>query len=131
MGTQAGNEREESIGFSELLKTVRVLDSNGKQTKLGKCIDFELDELMTAINEYNKGGKITIELGIGVEEKNELSLQAIVKTTKPKGRIPQNPFFRDQRGKLYFDDPNQLKLINSKQVYEIRETHAKGANIND
>lgn len=96
---------------------------------MGECIDFELDDLMQAVNEYNKGGKITIEIGIGIEEKNELSLQATVKTSKPKGKIPKNPFYRDQKGQLYLDDPNQLRLI-PRKVVEIQETHAKGA-IND
>lgn len=85
---------------------------------------------MQSINEYNKGGKIVIEIGIGIEEKNELNLQAVVKTTKPKGKIPKNPFYRDQKGQLYLDDPNQLKLISSRQVYDLTETHQKGA-IND
>lgn len=123
------SELEEKIGFSELLKTIRVLNSKNKQCKLGECIDFELDDLMQAVNEYNKGGKITIEIGIGIEEKNELSLQAVVKTSKPKGKIPRNPFYRDQKGQLYLDDPNQLKLI-PRKVVEIQETHQKGA-IND
>lgn len=121
------SEIEEKIGFEQLLKTVRVINSKNKQQKLGDCINFELDDLMQAINEYNKGGKITIEIGIGIEEKNELSLQAIVKTTKPKGKIPKNPFYRDQKGQLYLDDPNQLKLISSRQVYDLTETHQKGA----
>ena len=124
------SEIEEKIGFEQLLKTVRVINSKNKQQKLGDCINFELDDLMQAINEYNKGGKITIEIGIGIEEKNELSLQAIVKTTKPKGtkgKIPKNPFYRDQKGQLYLDDPNQLKLISLRQVYDLTETHQKGA----
>lgn len=124
------SELEEKIGFLQLLKTVRVINSKNKQQKLGDCIDFELDDLMQSINEYNKGGKIVIEIGIGIEEKNELNLQAVVKTTKPKGKIPKNPFYRDQKGQLYLDDPNQLKLILSRQVYDLTETHQKGA-IND
>lgn len=121
---------DQTVGFKELLLTTRVIDSKNRQCKLGKCIDYELDDLMQAINEYNKGGKITIEIGIGVEEKNELSIQATVKTSKPKGKIPKNPYFRDQKGHLYMDDPNQLKIFNPRKVVEIQETHQKGA-IND
>lgn len=121
---------EQTVGFKELLLTTRTIDSKNRQVKLGKCIDFELDDLMQAINEYNKGGKITIEINIGIEEKNELSIQANVKTSKPKGKIPKNPYFRDQKGHLYMDDPNQLKLISSRQVFDLQETHQKGA-IND
>lgn len=121
---------EEKIGFDELLKTMRVINSKNKQQKLGDCINYELEDLMQSINEYNKGGKIVIEIAIGIEEKNELNLQAIVKTTKPKGKIPKNPYYRDQKGQLYLDDPNQLKLISSKQVYELGLTNKEGV-IND
>lgn len=121
---------EEKIGFDELLKTMRVINSKNKQQKLGDCINYELEDLMQSINEYNKGGKIVIEIAIGIEEKNELNLQAVVKTTKPKGKIPKNPYYRDQKGQLYLDDPNQLKLISSKQVYELGLTNKEGV-IND
>lgn len=121
---------DQTVGFKELLLTTRVIDSKNRQVKLGKCIDFELEDLMQSINEYNKGGKITIEIGIGVEEKNELSIQATVKTTKPKVKIPKNPYYRDQKGNLYMDDPNQLKIFSTRKVVEIQETHQKGA-IND
>lgn len=121
---------EQTIGFKELLLTTRTIDSKNRQVKLGKCIDFELQDLMQAINEYNKGEKINIEITIGVEEKNELSIQAVVKTSKPKGKTPKNPYYRDQKGNLYMDDPNQLKIFSTRQVVDITETHQKGA-IND
>lgn len=118
---------EQTVGFKELLLTTRVINSKNRQCKLGECIDFELEDLMQAINEYNKGGKITIEIGIGIEEKNEISIQANVKTQKPKGKIPKNPYFRDQRGKLYMDDPNQLKIFSTKNVVDIKEGETKNA----
>ncbi len=124
------SEVEQAIGFKELLMTTRTIDSKNRQVKLGKCIDFELEDLMQAINEYNKGGKINIEITIGIEEKNELSIQATVKTSKPKGKTPKNPYYRDQKGNLYMDDPNQLKIFSSKTVVDIAETHQKGA-VND
>lgn len=120
----------QTVGFKELLLTTRTIDSKNRQVKLGKCIDFELQELMQAINEYNKGGSISIDIKIGVKEKNELSIQATVKTTKPKGKVPSNPYFRDQKGNLYMDDPNQLKIFNTRTVVDINETHHKGA-VND
>ena len=124
------NTDDQIVGFKELLQTVRVIDSKNRQCKLGKCIDYELDDLMQSINEYKKVGKITIEIAIGIEEKNELSIQGSVKTSKPKGKTPKNPYYRDQKGHLYMDDPNQLKLISTRQVYDLQETHQKGA-LND
>ena len=123
------SELEQAIGFNELLATTRTVNSKNRQVKLGKCIEDELEDLMYAINENNKGGKLNIEISINVEEGNELSIQATVKTTKPKRKTPKNPYYRDQKGNLYMDDPNQLKIFSS-QVVEIRETHQKGA-IND
>lgn len=124
------NKDDLAVGFKELLTTTRVIDSKNRQCKLGKCIDFELEDLMQAINEYNKGGKISIEINIGVEEKNELSIQAMVKTSKPRGKAPKNPYYRDQKGKLYMDDPNQLKIFSTRTVVDINENQQKGA-IND
>lgn len=121
------NEDDMRVKFPELLKGVRVIDSKNRQRKLGDCIDFELEDLMYAINEYNKSGKLVIELNIDVAERNELNIQAVVKTTKPRGKKPNNPYFRDQKGNLYMDDPNQIKLFNTSQVVEMRETHQKGA----
>ncbi|MBR3655263.1 MAG: hypothetical protein IKR34_02075 [Candidatus Gastranaerophilales bacterium] len=123
-------QTDETIGFKELLLTTRVIDSKNHQCKLGKCIDFELDNLMQAINEYNKGGKLTITIDIGVAEKNELNIQAEVKTNPPKGKKPSNPFYRDYKGRLFMDDPNQMKLIQT-NVYDLKETHQKGATAND
>ena len=114
----------EDIGFSELLETIKTVNSKDKTMKLGDCIQFELNDLMQKINEYNKGGEITIRLRVSVEEKNELNLIAYVQAKKPKGSIKSNVFYRDTKGKLYLDDPNQLKLIDTKTVTEI---HAKGA----
>jgi hypothetical protein len=116
----------EDIGFPELLETIKTVNSKDKTMKLGDCIQFELSDLMQKINEYNKDGEITIKLRVNVEEKNELNLIADISSKKPKGSIKQNVFYRDTKGKLYLDDPNQLKLIDSRTV---RELHAKGAQV--
>lgn len=115
---------EQEIGFQELMATIRTVNSKDRTMKLGDCIEFELKDLMSKINEYNKGGKIAIELFIDVAEKNELNIQANIKTTKPKGKKPSNPLYRDSKGSLYLDDPNQLKLIDTRKVQEL---HNKGA----
>lgn len=120
---------QETVGFQELLSVLRVIDSRNKQTKLGKCIDYELEDLMQAINEYNKGGKLVVEINIGIEDKNELSFQAVVKTVKPKGKIPKNPLYMDRKGQLYLDDPDQLRLF-SPSVVNMNNTNEKGA-VND
>lgn len=117
--------QEEPIGFTEIASTVRTVNSKDRTMKLKDCIDFELKGLLQKINEYNKGGKITITIDIGIAEKNELNIQAEVKTNAPKGKKPNNPFYRDSKGELYLDDPNQMHLIDPKVVRSLddeRET---------
>lgn len=107
---------EKPIGFDEIASITRTVNSCDRIMKLKECIDFELKKMMQKINEYNKGGKLVITLDIGIAEKNELNIQAEVKTTPPKGKKPSNAFYRDNKGDLYLDDPNQLHLIDPKIV---------------
>lgn len=112
---------ESPIGFAEILAVTRTVNSNDRTMKLKDCVDFELRKLMQKINEYNKGGKLTIALDIGVTEKNELNIQAEVKTTAPKGKKPANSFYRDEKGELYLDDPKQIHLIDPQVVRNIKD----------
>ena len=113
-------EETKGIGFNELLSTTRVVDSKNRQVKLGKCIDFELSELLQAINKLGKAGSMTIDLKILVGDGNELGIQATVKTKKPNRKTPTNPYYTDVHGNLYLDDPEQLRLFSS-NVTTIRE----------
>lgn len=117
--------QENPIGFAEIAKTVRTVNSKDRTMKLSDCIDFELKGLMQKVNEYNKGGKLTITIDIGIAEKNELNIQAEVKTTAPKGKKPSNPFYRDSKGELYLDDPNQMHLIDPQVVRNLEDEREK------
>lgn len=120
---------EKTIGFAEIAAITRTVNSKDRTMKLKDCIDFELKELMQKINEYNKGGKLTITLDIGIAEKNELNIQAEVKTQKPKGKKPSNAFYRDNKGELYVDDPNQMHLIDPQTVRNLREEKGEVGNV--
>ena len=120
---------EKPIGFAEIAAITRTVNSKDRTMKLKDCIDFELRELMQKINEYNKGGKLTITLDIGIAEKNELNIQAEVKTQKPKGKKPSNAFYRDNKGELYIDDPNQMHLIDPQIVKTLREEKGELGNV--
>ena len=120
---------EKPIGFAEIAAITRTVNSKDRTMKLKDCIDFELRELMQKINEYNKGGKLTITLDIGIAEKNELNIQAEVKTQKPKGKKPSNAFYRDNKGELYVDDPNQMHLIDPQTVRNLREEKGEVGNV--
>lgn len=119
---------EKPIGFAEIASITRTVNSKDRTMKLKDCIDFELRELMQKINEYNKGGKLTITIDIGIAEKNELNIQAEVKTTKPKGKKPANSFYRDNKGELYIEDPNQMHLIDPQTVRNLRDEKGEISN---
>ncbi|DAB04769.1 TPA: hypothetical protein CPT89_01170 [Candidatus Gastranaerophilales bacterium HUM_11] len=119
---------EKPIGFAEIAAMTRTVNSKDRAMKLKDCIDFELKNLLQKVNEYNKGGKLTITLDIGIAEKNELNIQAEVKINAPKGKKPNNSFYRDSKGELYLDDPNQMHLIDPQVVRNLREE--KGEVIN-
>lgn len=120
---------EQPIGFADLAAIARVINSKDRSMKLSDCIDFELKELMQKINEYNKAGKMTITIDIGIAEKNELDIQAEVKIAPPKGKKPSNAFFRDQRGRLFAADPmEQTHLFDMSKVRKQDPEERKEAN---
>lgn len=111
---------EKPIGFTEIAAVARVVNSKDRTMKLKDCIDFELRELMQKINEYNKGGKLTITLDIKIGDKNELDVQAEVATVKPKGKKPTNTFFRDNKGEIYLDVPEQLHVVSTEDYRKMK-----------
>ena len=122
------NAVEKPIGFEEIAAITRTVNSKDRTMKLKDCINFELKDLMQKVNEYNKGGKLTITLEIGIGDKNELDFKAEVKATKPKGKKPSNIFYRDHKGELYLDDPNQMHLIDPQVVRNLRDDRGETVN---
>ena len=119
----------EKIGFDELIELVHSVNLYDRAKSLKDCIQDELDMVLTKVNEYKRGGEITIKIKIAQGDRQQLNITGEVTSKSPKGHINQNIFYQDNKdGSLYLDDPNQLKIF---KVREIRpETHQKGA-VND
>ena len=113
--------QEPNIDFLGLLNTVKVRNSSDKQKKLGDCIEQELQEVLLKVFEYKKDGEIKITLKIKAENGNELNILGNVDKKAPKGQIKQNIFYQDSRGKLYLDDPNQMKIVKNLDDYKVQE----------
>lgn len=114
------NNIEKPIGFEEIAATARVVNSKDRTMKLKDCINFELKELMQKVNEYNKSGKLQINIDIGIGEKSELDIQAEVITKKPKGKKPSNTYYRDNKGEIYLDKAEQIHIVSTKEYREMR-----------
>lgn len=106
------------INFKGLLDTVKTRNSNDKQCKLCECIERELSEVLLKVFEYKKDGELKITLKIKAENGNEINILGSVDKKCPKGQIKQNTFYQDSRGRLYIDDPNQLKIIKNMDDYK-------------
>ena len=106
------NNIEKPIGFAEIAATARVVNSKDRTMKL--------KELMQKVNEYNKAGKLQINIDIGIGEKSELDIQAEVITKKPKGKKPSNTYYRDNKGEIYLDVAEQIHIVSTKEYREMR-----------
>ena len=70
--------------------------------------------------EYSKDASITLKLEFKCLQANELMVSAKLESKKPRGQSTGTKMYRDERGQLYMDDPNQLKLIDTRKVQSIR-----------
>ncbi len=109
---------DEKLKFMDMLSMMRVIDDDDRVRKFEDCIETQFDLVSKKVSEYGKDGKLVIEVKFQCDKKskNGVNIFAEVKKTIPKG-VQANPFYRDSRtGGLYLDDPDQLKLFNSKKV---------------
>lgn len=106
---------DEKLKFMDMLSMMRVIDDDDRIRKFSDCIEATFQQVSRKVSEYNKDGKLTIEIKFCVDKKNKngVNVFAEVKKTIPKGS-QCNPFYRDARtGGLYLDDPSQMKLFNT------------------
>lgn len=120
---------QQSIGFDELIQMVHSVNLYDRTKTLKACIEDELDMVLQKVNEYKRGGEINIKIKIAQGDRQQLNITGEVTSKSPKGHVNQNIFYQDNKdGKLFLDDPNQLKIFKVSRIRE--ETHQKGA-IND
>lgn len=75
---------------------------------------------MQAINKYGKDGQIKITLKFKCVQANEMLVSAEIEGKKPKGQATGTKMFRDLKGRLYLDDPNQMALFDKNNVRSIK-----------
>lgn len=110
-----GNEvspQDEKLKFSDMLNNLKVIDSNDRVRLFKDCIEQEFQEIANKVSEYNRDGKLQINILFKRDKKskNGIDIYADVVKTIPKGQ-QKNPFYLDTRnGGLYFENPNQGKF---------------------
>lgn len=107
---------EDEISFENILAEVRASNHNDRTRLLIDAVNDEIKDVMSAINKYGKNGKITIVLKFDCVQANEMTISAEVDGKKPKGQATGTKMFRDLKGRLYMDDPNQTKLFDANNV---------------
>ena len=110
---------EENLTFEQIAQTLQTVNSKNKVMQLDECIDFELRELAQRVYQYRKGAELNITLKFNPDSRNELQVLAEVKTKIPKGKVKENLLYIDSKGNLFQEDPDQLKLLDKKQVDSI------------
>lgn len=92
--------------FTDVLRDIRK----------GKVVDAaseELAELVRAVLDTEKKGKLTLELTVAPQGKgdNAVCVSVKLKTAKPQASLPDALFFADLDGDLLRDDPTQQRMF--------------------
>ena len=117
---QQNQEQENGLLFENILCEVRAHNCNDRTKLLIDAINDELKAVMQAITKYSKDGSISIKLNFKCLQANEMMISAMIDSKKPRGQSTGTRMYRDEKGQLYMDDPNQLKLIDARKVQSIR-----------
>ncbi len=117
---QQTQEQENGLLFENILSEVRAHNCNDRTKLLIDAINDELKAVMQAITKYSKDGSISIKLEFKCLQANEMMISAKIDSKKPRGQSTGTRMYRDEKGQLYMDDPNQLKLIDARKVQSIR-----------
>lgn len=112
---------DESLNFEALLTQVHSVNLHDRAKPLGECIEDELSMALQKVNEYKRNAEVNIKLVIRQGDRQQVQVIAEVSSKVPKGCITSNVFYQEHKeGKLYQDDPNQLKMFAVKNIAEKR-----------
>lgn len=105
------------LDFMQMLSVMRVIDDDDRVTKFQDCIEKQFEQVSRKVSEYKRDGSLTITMKFTCDKKNKNTVNVYAEVSKkiPKGS-QCNAFYSDNRtGGLYFDNPDQLKLVNNVQ----------------
>lgn len=109
------------ILFEIMLAELNASNNKDRTRALIDAMNDDIKDMMQAINKYQKDGKITLTLKFKCRQANEMEISAEIKTEKPKGIARGTQMFRDAKGRLYMDDPNQTKLFEVRRLQEVKK----------
>jgi len=102
---------------------IQTLGNLNEGRFIGDATD-QLTELVKAIRETGKGGKLTIELAVKPASRgNAMVIAGKIKATPPKMPPAETIMFSDDDGNLLTDDPRQMKL-DIRSVPDVAPDHA-------
>lgn len=102
---------DEAIGLHDILQNVAAVSSGGRALPLGDVLESEIADIVEAMHRHRKAGSLTLTLNFRPESLNELSISSSVKVKMPKAQAKATIAYVDKRGRLYGEDPNQMKII--------------------
>ena len=103
----------EELNFMQMLSTIKVVDDDDRIRKFGDCIESQYNAVSRKVSEYHKDGELIIRMRFQYDKKckNGVNVSAEVSRKIPKGSVSNQFYFDERSGKIYFDDPNQLKMF--------------------
>ena len=92
--------------FTDVLRDIR-------KGRVVEAASEELAEVVRAVLDTNKPGKLTLEIGIKLNGRNDnaVILTAKLKSSKPQADLPDALFYADLDGDLLRDDPTQQRMF--------------------
>lgn len=70
---------DEKLKFMDMLSMMRVIDDDDRIRKFSDCIEATFQQVSRKVSEYNKDGKLTIEIKFCVDKKIKTVLTSLQK----------------------------------------------------
>lgn len=94
------------------IKAVTIVLQEHRNGGLNNEAGEHLSELVAAVKEHQKAGKLTIELTVAPVDGDprQVKVTDVIKVSAPKAKPPASLFFSDAHGNLSRRDPRQPEL---------------------
>lgn len=92
------------------IRNVRIEDENGDLIPVLDAAGQEFSEVVKAVVQTGKAGKLTMTIDIKPSTAGALAVKAAVTAKRPKGLPPESLLWPTPEGNLLADDPRQTKL---------------------
>lgn len=96
--------------LNENLRAVRVETEDGDLIPIMDAAGAKFSELIRAVTENNKAGKLTLKIDVKPSTAGTLAIKAECTITKPKGMPAESLLWPTPDGNLMAEDPRQTKL---------------------